>query len=151
MDIAGQALVEVGPCNAASAAILARCEHIVLLVSPGNSYFSAARLAATFAWAVRNVGDVHVLVSDAEMTAATYLARGRPEQDAYRKARDDIRQMAARIRRARDSAGTPDLRISEVADWTGNAAYRHALAYARQAIADPRYIALRVRPPDRAG
>ncbi|MEV4897621.1 tRNA-dependent cyclodipeptide synthase [Nonomuraea sp. NPDC055795] len=132
-------VVDVEPCSARCAQILAGREHLTLLVSPGNPYFSAARLAATFRWAVRTVKRVDVLVSDLEMTAATYLARGRPEHHAYRRARADISQMAARIRRARDLAGRPDLRVSEFAEWAGTAEYRRGLAYARQAIADPGY------------
>ncbi|MFI6390930.1 tRNA-dependent cyclodipeptide synthase [Nonomuraea sp. NPDC050547] len=137
--LAGTPLVDVEPCSARCARILAGREHITLLVSPGNPYFSAARLAATFRWAARTVRRVDVLVSDLEMTAATYLARGRPDHHAYRRARADISQMAARIRRARDTAGRPDLRVSEFAEWAGTAEYRRGLAYAREAIADPAY------------
>ncbi|WP_157246674.1 tRNA-dependent cyclodipeptide synthase [Nonomuraea typhae] len=136
---AEDALVDVEPCSARCAQILTGREHLTLLVSPGNPYFSAARLAATFRWAARAVKKVDVLVSDLEMTVATYLARGRPEHHAYRRARADISQMAARIRRARDTVGRPYPRVSEFADWSGTAEYRRGLAYARRAIADPEY------------
>ncbi|MFI6504907.1 tRNA-dependent cyclodipeptide synthase [Nonomuraea typhae] len=133
------ALVDVEPCSARCARILTGREHITLLVSPGNPYFSAARLTATFRWAVRAVKRVDVLVSDLEMTVATYLARGRPDQHAYRRARADISQMAARIRRACESVGRPYPRVSEFAEWADTAEYRRGLAYARRAMADPDY------------
>ncbi|MFI6294624.1 tRNA-dependent cyclodipeptide synthase [Nonomuraea sp. NPDC050790] len=156
-SLAGGPPVEVEPCSPRCARILAGREHLTLLVSPGNPYFSAARLAQTFRWAVQAVKRVDVVVADLEMTVATYLARGRAEQHAYRRARADISQMAARIRRARDDAGRPDLRVSEFAEWAGTPEYRRALAYTREAVADPGYglltraatrAALMARMPD---
>ncbi|WP_158101918.1 tRNA-dependent cyclodipeptide synthase [Streptomyces swartbergensis] len=77
-----------------------------------------------------------------QSTAATYLAQGRPEREAYRKARADMRQMASRIRRARDAAGNLELWVSEFGRWSGHPEYQRARAYARQALDDPAYRAL---------
>jgi len=81
-------------------------------------------------------------VSDLQMTTATYLARGLPGNKAGKKARADVRQMASRIRRARQAAGNPDLRVSEFEEWTDNLEYRRARAYVQHAMQDPAYRAL---------
>ncbi|NEA45296.1 tRNA-dependent cyclodipeptide synthase [Streptomyces sp. SID10815] len=140
------ALVDVEPCSDNCARILARRERIALTVSPGNPYFSVSRLTTLLRWAVREMRGVDVVVSDLQMTAATYLGQGRPYGEARRKARADVRQMASRIRRARQAAGSPDVRVSEFADWIDHPEYRRAHAYVRQAIEHPDY-----RPLYRAG
>ncbi|MGW0315155.1 tRNA-dependent cyclodipeptide synthase [Streptomyces flavidovirens] len=135
-------LVDITPCTDNCARILAAGKHLVLMVSPGNPYFSVSRLAILFQWAAQNIKHVDVVVSDLQMTEATYLARGLTENQARKKARADVRQMASRIRRAQDMAGAPDLRVSEFGDWTVNPEYRRAHAYAQQALRDPAYRAL---------
>ncbi|MFD5098318.1 tRNA-dependent cyclodipeptide synthase [Streptomyces albidochromogenes] len=135
-------LVDIAPCTDNCARILEAGEHLALMVSPGNPYFSVSRLAILFEWAAREIKHVDVVVSDQEMTAATYLARGLDGDEAAKKARADVRQMASRIRRARQAAGAPDLRVSEFEDWTGNPEYRQARAYAQEALQDPTYRAL---------
>lgn len=150
-------LVEIEPCSVNCARILARREHLTLMVSPGNSYFSVSRLAILLRWAAQEMKNTDVLVSDLQMTMATYLAQGRPENQAHQKARADVRQMASRIRRAREAADDPDLRVSEFGEWTDHPEYRRARAYAQQALYDPRYRsiyrqgtreALKARMPD---
>lgn len=136
------ALVEVEPCSRACARILDRRGHIALLVSPGNPYFSASRLTTLLRWAHREMSGVDVVVSDLDMTAATYLGQGRPQHEAHKKARADVRQMASRIRRARDAADAGDVRISEFKDWIDHPEYRRARAYLEQAIEHPDYRTL---------
>ncbi|MEV2255565.1 tRNA-dependent cyclodipeptide synthase [Streptomyces sp. NPDC050147] len=135
-------LVDVDPCSDNCARILSAGEHLVLMVSPGNPYFSVSRLAILFQWAAQNIKHVDVVVSDLQMTEATYLARGLAENQARKKARADLRQMASRIRRARDMVSAPDLRVSEFGGWTGNPEYRRAHAFAQEALRDPAYRAL---------
>ncbi|MEU7723103.1 tRNA-dependent cyclodipeptide synthase [Streptomyces tibetensis] len=135
-------LVDIEPCTDNCARILAAGEHIVLMVSPGNPYLSVSRLAILFQWAAQEIKHVDIVVSDLQMTEATYLARGLPGSEARKKARADVRQMASRIRRARQAAGDPDLRVSEFEDWTDNPEYRRACAYVQHAMQDPAYRAL---------
>ncbi len=135
-------LVEVEPSSDNCARILAGREHLALMVSPGNPYFSVSRLTILLRWATQEMKRVDVIVSDLEMTASTYLAQGRAEKEAYKKARADIRQMASRIRRAREAAGDPDVRVSEFGEWSGHPEYQRARAYVRQALTDPTYRAL---------
>ncbi|MFD5271829.1 tRNA-dependent cyclodipeptide synthase [Streptomyces sp. NPDC058335] len=135
-------LVDIEPCSDNCARILEAGEHLVLMVSPGNPYFSVSRLTVLFQWAAREIRHVDVVVSDLEMTEATYLARGLAANEARKKARADVRQMASRIRRARQAAGAPDLRVSEFEDWTGHLEYRRARDYVQQAMQDPAYRAL---------
>ncbi|GAU70663.1 hypothetical protein SSP35_21_00580 [Streptomyces sp. NBRC 110611] len=136
-------LVEIEPCSDGCAEILAGREHLVLMVSPGNPYFSVSRLTVLLRWAAREMKRADVVVSDLQMTAATYLAQGRTAQVAAKKARADIRQMASRIRRARQAAGDPGVRVSEFGDFSGHPEYQRARAYARQAaLDDPVYRSL---------
>ncbi|MQY03222.1 tRNA-dependent cyclodipeptide synthase [Actinomadura macrotermitis] len=131
--------VEVEPCGERSAQLLARGRHLVIQVSPGNPYFSTVRLAVMFGWAARRFQGVDVVMSDLEMTAATYLGQGRPEHRARKKAKADVRQMKHRIERALRRAGDPGVRVSEFGDWADAPAYRRACAYLDEAIADPGY------------
>ncbi|MEU1078028.1 MULTISPECIES: tRNA-dependent cyclodipeptide synthase [unclassified Streptomyces] len=151
------ALVDVQPCSPACARILDRRGHIVLLVSPGNPYFSAHRLTTMLRWAHQEMSGVDVVVSDLDMTAATYLGQGRSQQEAHKKARADVRQMASRIRRARIAADADDVRVSEFKDWIDHPEYRQARAYLDQAIEHPDYrpllregtrTALKAKMPD---
>jgi tRNA-dependent cyclodipeptide synthase len=135
-------LVDIEPCTDNCARILAAGEHIALMVSPGNPYFSVSRLAILFQWAAQEIKHVDIVVSDLQMTEATYLARGLGDAEARKKARADIRQMASRIRRARQAAGDPNLRVSEFEDWTDNPEYRRARSYVQHAMQDPSYRAL---------
>ncbi|MBB5937218.1 tRNA-dependent cyclodipeptide synthase [Streptomyces zagrosensis] len=135
----GCALVEVEPCSDNCARILAGREHIVLMVSPGNPYFSAARLTVLLRWAVEEMKGADVVMSDLQMTTATYLGQGRPRREACRKARADVRQMASRIRRARESVKGWDIRVSEFGDWAYHPEYRRAHAYIQRAIHHPDY------------
>lgn len=132
-------LVEVEPCSERCARILARREHIALMVSPGNPYFSTARLTTLVRWAARETKGVDVVMSDLEMTAATYLGQGRSQAQAGKRARADVRQMASRVRRAVEAAGSPPVRVSEFEDWAGHPEYRRAHTYIRQAIGHPAY------------
>ncbi|MCF2436874.1 tRNA-dependent cyclodipeptide synthase [Streptomyces thinghirensis] len=72
------AAVEVEPCSRTCARILERRGHLALLVSPGNPYFSVSRLTTLLSWAHREMNAVDVVVSDLDMTAATYLGQGPP-------------------------------------------------------------------------
>ncbi|MGW0312664.1 tRNA-dependent cyclodipeptide synthase [Streptomyces flavidovirens] len=135
-------LVDIEPCTDNCADILEAGEHIALMVSPGNPYFSVSRLTIVFQWAAQEIKHVDIVVSDLQMTEATYLARGLASNQARKKARADVRQMASRIRRARQAAGDPDLRVSEFEDWTGNTEYRRAHAYIQQTLQDPAYRGL---------
>ncbi|MFD5103371.1 tRNA-dependent cyclodipeptide synthase [Streptomyces albidochromogenes] len=135
-------LVDIEPCTDNCARLLEAGEHIALMVSPGNPYFSVSRLAILFQWAAQEIKHVDIVVSDLQMTEATYLARGLMDNEARKKARADVRQMASRIRRARQAAGDPDLRVSEFEDWTDNPEYRRAHAYVQHAMQDPAYRAL---------
>ncbi|MGI5336301.1 tRNA-dependent cyclodipeptide synthase [Streptomyces sp. CA-181903] len=134
-----RAPVDVEPCSPGCARVLARREHIALLVSPGNPYFSVSRLTTLLRWAASEMKGVDVVVSDLRMTAATYLGQGRSHAEAHKKARADVRQMASRIRRARAAAGSPAIGVSEFEDWAGHPEYRRAHAYVRQATRHPEY------------
>ncbi|MFI6515287.1 tRNA-dependent cyclodipeptide synthase [Spirillospora sp. NPDC050679] len=127
------------PFGEESAQLLARGRHLVIQVSPGNPYFSTTRLAVMIGWAVRRFEGVDVVMSDLEMTAATYLGRGRPERQARKKARADVRQMAHRIERALHRAGDPAVRVTQFDHWTTRPAYRQTRAYLARAVADPDY------------
>ncbi|MGW0552511.1 tRNA-dependent cyclodipeptide synthase [Streptomyces altiplanensis] len=135
-------LVEVAPCTDNCARILEAGEHLVLMVSCGNPYFSVSRLTILLRWAAREIRHVDVVVSDLEMTEATYLARGLEAGKAAKKARADVRQMASRIRRARQAASAPKLRVSEFGDWAGHPEYHRARDLAQQALQDPAYRTL---------
>ncbi|MFC8006834.1 tRNA-dependent cyclodipeptide synthase [Streptomyces olivaceus] len=132
-------LVDVEPCSPACAELLDRRGHLALLVSPGNPYYSVSRLTTMLRWARTEMNGVDVVVSDLDMTAVTYLGQGRPRKEAYKKAHADVRQMASRIRRARDAASAGDTRVSEFKDWVDHPQYHRARDRLRRATEHPHY------------
>jgi len=86
--------------------------HAVIGVSPFNSYFSEARLAALFGWAHDTFDSFHVFVPD-EATKYTLEAVGYGEAKAAKKARRQANYLLNKIRRALLGAD-PNFNMSKI-------------------------------------
>jgi len=91
------------PVSNICASIFEAKSHAVIGVSPFNSYFSEARLAALFGWAHDTFDSFHVFVPD-EATKYTLEAVGYGEAKAAKKARRQANYLLNKIRRALLSA-----------------------------------------------
>ncbi|MFF5477281.1 tRNA-dependent cyclodipeptide synthase [Streptomyces sp. NPDC012935] len=114
-------------------------DHAVIGVSPGNSYFSAARVHDLARWGLALFERVDFVYTDLYV-AEMYVASGYPPEDARRKAVKNLRGVRAKVLgavQAVDPGGTR-LYAHAMSDFRGNAAYReiHDRLQARLATDD---------------
>lgn len=103
--------------------------HVFLGISPGNGYFSEARLVALLRWAAARFSRIEIAHPDTDTVACTYLGRGYEPRHARARARRDVRQTANRISRAVTAARIEParLRVARFSDFYDTPAYRAAL------------------------
>ncbi|MFG2754075.1 tRNA-dependent cyclodipeptide synthase [Streptomyces xanthophaeus] len=99
--------------------------HVVIGVSPGNSYFSAQRLHDLAAWGLDHYDQVDFVYTDLYV-AEMYEAYGYDPDGARKKAAKNLRGLRAKLR---DAASAVDstrarLRWRPVSDFRTNAAYQ---------------------------
>lgn len=87
--------------------LLSGADHLLIGVSPGNSYYGIPTLARMLRWAHATFQRVDVIVPDRSLPA-NYRARGYPEQVARKKARTEISGVRRRLRRAFECSGVPE-------------------------------------------
>ncbi len=92
------------PVTADCAAILRAREHVVVGVSPFNSYFTEEKIAELINWAKENFRAFHLYVPDGP-SQFTLEALGYPENKARKKANRQGRWLLNKIRRALCAAG----------------------------------------------
>ena len=125
----------VAPFTESSRRIWEQRHHVVLGVSPGNSYFQVGRLADLLGWLCAEFDQVDVVIPDSAL-AHTYRALGYDQQRAEKKARGEINVLRNRVGRAWKGVGGPRAadglhRMSELAS---DAVYRERLAECEQAL-----------------
>ncbi|MGK5558198.1 tRNA-dependent cyclodipeptide synthase [Actinomadura kijaniata] len=97
-------LFEVRPYTPHCRVIFEDRDHAVIGVSPGNSYFSARRLADLARWGAERFDRVDLVHTDLHV-AEMYAALGYGPDDARRKAGKNLRGVRAKVRAAVDSVG----------------------------------------------
>ncbi|MBM7167716.1 tRNA-dependent cyclodipeptide synthase [Streptomyces sp. G44] len=125
----------VEPFNGSSQLIWERRQHVVCGISPGNSYFRAARLTDLLAWLCAEFAQVDVVIPDSALEH-TYHALGFDPQRAAKKTRGEINVLCNRVARAWKSAGGPRPAdgLHRMSDLTSGAVYREKLAECEQAL-----------------
>ncbi|MFH9573734.1 tRNA-dependent cyclodipeptide synthase [Streptomyces sp. NPDC017454] len=123
------------PLTEQCASICARKEHVVLGVSPGNSYFRVALLTDLLRWLSGNFARVDVVVPDAALIH-TFTALGYAPDRAAGKVRAEINVLRNRVARAWTAAGGPRGGDGAhlMSELTDRAAYRKALAECEAAL-----------------
>jgi cyclo(L-tyrosyl-L-tyrosyl) synthase len=81
-------------------------EHVVVGVSPGNSYFGVELLTGLLRWLTGEFRRVDAVVPDAAVIH-TYLALGYPQEKARKKAHAETSVLRNRVARAWQAAGGP--------------------------------------------
>lgn len=129
------------------ARLWARGATALVGISPFNSYFSTARIAAIVDFCARDGRAVAVFVPD-DVTRFTLQARGYPAREAERKTRRQVQYLRNKIASA---VGTRDVPIIGCAELVANPAYvtqhasiRHAFetdaAFRRKCLDTTRWV-----------
>lgn len=116
--------------------ILEKRRHVLIGVSPFNSYFSEARLRELAAWARETFESMHLFIPDVP-TTYTLLALGYSHKEATWKARRQVRYVLNKIERALEAVGLARENATKVIlNWQkldANARYHTLLEKATQA------------------
>lgn len=85
-------------------------DHVLIGVSPGNSYFSAARITELARWASPRFTAVDFVYADLHV-AAVFAALGHAPEQAARRATKELKAVRRRILAGVEAAGPPGRQI----------------------------------------
>jgi cyclo(L-tyrosyl-L-tyrosyl) synthase len=117
---------EVLPYTNACLHIWEEGDHVLIGVSPGNSYFNTQRISALARWAGRRFRQVDFVYADLHVDAM-FQAFGYTAEHAHRRASKEVKAVRRRILRGIEEAGAPDprtLRVSALSEFGDNPVYR---------------------------
>ncbi|GHH82197.1 cyclo(L-tyrosyl-L-tyrosyl) synthase [Streptomyces sulfonofaciens] len=125
----------VEPYTANCRAIYARADHVLIGVSPGNGYFSQARLSRLLRWADGVFARVDAIVADSALVH-TYRALGATPEQADIQAQRATRQTCRRIARAWQASGAPAERhhVRTLSEFVHHPRYRELLARCEETV-----------------
>jgi cyclo(L-tyrosyl-L-tyrosyl) synthase len=103
----------VRPLTNNSREILKNRTHVLIGISPFNSYFSEARLRELAAWGRRNFTAMHLFIPDVP-TTYTLLALGYPPKEASGKAKRQVRYVINKTKRALEAVGIAEVQAKEI-------------------------------------
>ena len=136
----GDGPFEVVPRTDACRRIYGRGDHVLIGVSPGNSYFTSARVAELSAWAVGRFAAVDIVYADLHVDAM-FEACGYTPEHASKRANKEIKAVRRRILRGLDEAQAPTghVRVRALSEFADSPEYRelhgevlHAMATDRE-------------------
>ncbi|GAB3211132.1 tRNA-dependent cyclodipeptide synthase [Marinactinospora thermotolerans] len=127
----------VEPFTDACHTIRERGEHVVLGVSPGNSYFQVGLLTGLLGWLRAEFARVDVVIPDSALEH-TYLALGYDPRRARKKARGETNAVRNRVVRAWEANGGPRDAdgLHRMSDLAANEVYRDVLAECERALGE---------------
>ncbi|WP_369376201.1 tRNA-dependent cyclodipeptide synthase [Streptomyces sp. cg36] len=111
-------------------------DHVLIGVSPGNSYFSADRIAGLVRWAATRFDRVDLVYADLHVDRM-FATLGYDDAHARRRAAKELKAVRRRIVRGVEEAARPDLQVGvhALSEFAGNQVYdllhrrvRHFLA-----------------------
>ncbi|MEO3749910.1 tRNA-dependent cyclodipeptide synthase [Streptomyces sp. B6B3] len=110
-------------------------EHVVVGVSPGNSYFRAELFASLLGWLCEEFRQVDVVVPDSALRY-TYLALGYSERRAAKKVHTEVSVLRNRVERGWSAGGgrRPRDGVYLMSDLVGRDSYQSLLARAEEAM-----------------
>ncbi|MFF7244837.1 tRNA-dependent cyclodipeptide synthase [Embleya sp. NPDC008237] len=124
----------VWPCTLGSRSVLERAEHVLIGLSPWNSYYKPRRVEALVQWACANFVRVDVFVPGDE-AAHTLTAAGVQPSEAVRRARYAVGRLRSPARRGLRNAGVadPEHHLHTWTQLSERPAYQHSLKRVRDA------------------
>ncbi|MER5636860.1 tRNA-dependent cyclodipeptide synthase [Kitasatospora sp. NPDC002227] len=114
-----EALPYSGRCQG----IWQRGDHLLIGVSPGNSYFSHQRIAELVLWSCELFGSVDIVYADLQV-AAQFAAAGYTPENAARRAAKEIKTTRRRIDRGLELAAVPGVRVRALSEFQDDPVYR---------------------------
>ncbi|WP_217143230.1 tRNA-dependent cyclodipeptide synthase [Streptomyces sp. AC627_RSS907] len=96
----------VEPYSENCQAVYGKREHVVVGVSPGNSYFRVGLLTDLLGWLCAEFKQVDVVIPDSALVH-TYVALGYPAEKAAKKAHAETSVLRNRVLRAWEATGSP--------------------------------------------
>ncbi|MFF1907067.1 tRNA-dependent cyclodipeptide synthase [Kitasatospora sp. NPDC058218] len=125
---------EAFPFSGRCREIWRRGEHLLIGVSPGNSYFSHRRIAELIGWGLEFFERIDIVQADLHVEAQ-YESFGYTPEHARRRADKEIKATARRIARGVEEAGPRDgVRTHALSEFTGHPAYRRLHRQAVEAL-----------------
>ena len=110
--------------------------HVVMGVSPNNSYFRVPRLTELLGWLCGTFARVDVVIPDSALVH-THLALGYGPDRARKKARDETSVLRSRVQRAWKAAGGlgKGHQVHLMSTLLGRPAYQRLLGQVRETLA----------------
>jgi cyclo(L-tyrosyl-L-tyrosyl) synthase len=116
-----------------------RGDHLLIGVSPGNSYFSVPRIAELIRWGREFFAGVDVVYADLHVEAQ-FEAFGHPPEQARRRAAKEVKTTARRIERGVAEAGRDGVGVHALSDFLDDAEYQRLRARIGRALTeDPEF------------
>ncbi len=128
---------DVEPLTDTCRSVFEERRHVVVGVSPANSYFNVGLLTELLGWLRAEFAQIDVVVPDSALEH-TYGALGYAPDRAAKKAHVETSTLRNRVVRAWRELGGPREaeRLHLMSELTANPAYRRTLARCEQALAD---------------
>ncbi|MGG8407398.1 tRNA-dependent cyclodipeptide synthase [Streptomyces sp. 12297] len=100
-------------------------DHVLIGVSPGNSYFSADRIAGLTQWATERFAQVDFVYADLHVDRM-FAAFGYSREHAEKRAAKEIKAVRRRILKGVEESLTPhtEIRVRALSDFSDNQVYQ---------------------------
>ncbi|MER5885640.1 tRNA-dependent cyclodipeptide synthase [Streptomyces sp. NPDC001941] len=115
----------VEPFTRACRIVREDADHVLIGVSPGNSYFNARRVEELARWAAARFTAVDFVYADLHV-AALFEALGHPPEHAARRAAKELKAVRRRVLGGVEAAGPPGarVRVHALSDFADHPVYR---------------------------
>ncbi|WP_284575522.1 tRNA-dependent cyclodipeptide synthase [Streptomyces sp. 2P-4] len=125
MAITADASFEVLPFTRACRHIWEDGDHVLIGVSPGNSYFGSDRIGSLARWASSRFAQVDFVYADLHVDRM-FAAFGYSREHAARRASKDIKAVRRRVLKGVEESvrAHPGIRVSALSDFQSNSVYR---------------------------
>ncbi|MCB5166595.1 tRNA-dependent cyclodipeptide synthase [Streptomyces bambusae] len=100
-------------------------DHVLIGVSPGNSYFSADRIAGLAQWATERFAQVDFVYADLHVDRM-FAAFGYTREHAGKRAAKEIKAVRRRILKGVEESGSPhaEIRVRALSEFQDNEVYK---------------------------
>ncbi|MFE6848663.1 tRNA-dependent cyclodipeptide synthase [Streptomyces sp. NPDC057686] len=125
MTITVDASFEVLPFTRTCRHIWEDGDHVLIGVSPGNSYFSAERIRSLAGWAVSRFAQVDFVYADLHVDRM-FAAFGHTREHARKRAAKEIKAVRRRILKGVEESGHPhaEIRVRALSEFQPNPVYQ---------------------------
>lgn len=100
-----------------------RGDHLLIGVSPGNSYFSSQRIAQLLRWASEFFRSIDIVYADLHVDTQ-FAAGGYSPENAQRRAAKEIKTTHRRIQRGVEEAAVPGVGIHGLSEFRDDPVYQ---------------------------